>query len=134
MPQMASFPRTQPLEIEHPVHLTEEIEILSPIASEAQPRDYQIDAPGFKFTHQVKVEGTTLRLLYDYQSTNDFVPGDQTALQLEKINEVINLLAYSIKYPQEFGKSNAERAGRTTKTKQAMRPGRGGQPSIPFKR
>ena len=134
LPQMAALPREQPLEIEYPVHVTEEIEILSPIASEAQPRDYRIEAPGFLFTHQVKVEGTTLRLIYDYQSTKDFLTADQTTVQLQKINEVIGLLVYSIKYPQEFGKAGTEKAPDKAKSKTTMLPGRGGLPSIPLKR
>jgi transglutaminase-like putative cysteine protease len=136
--QVSSLPRQQPLEVEHPVHLTEEIEILSPIASEAQPKEYKIEAPAFKFTHQVKVEGTTLRLIYDYKSTSDFVPGDRTAEQLEKINEVVNLLAYSIKYPREFGgaahpKTPKAQAARKPASSAQSRGGRG-QPGVPLKR
>lgn len=128
--QIAALPRSQPLAVEHPVHLTEEIEIHSPIVSEAQPRDYQVSAPAFEFTHQVKVEGHTLRLLYDYKSTSDFVPGDKTATQLQKLNEVLTMLAYSIRYPERFGGEPAKPAS----SKQEKRKGKSPRTFVPPRR
>jgi len=93
--------RNTPLGVTHPVHIRYEIEAILEDGWSISPVHEVIETPAVRFTYDVKAAAKVLTIAYEYETLADHVSADSAAEHVRKINEMRDLLTFSVYAPSD---------------------------------
>jgi transglutaminase-like putative cysteine protease len=80
--------RRQPLAIDHPLWVRQNIDVMLPDEWPVQPSREQITAPGLSYTRQLSRSGATVKYAYELASTRDRVEPTELAQYRKKVQDM----------------------------------------------
>ncbi|MFT5837009.1 MAG: hypothetical protein ACI9ZV_000512 [Candidatus Azotimanducaceae bacterium] len=105
--------RSMPAVQSYPLHFTQLVEVVLPEPGNFEDESHLVETPWFRFENTVTTDANTLSILYDFRNLTRVIPASDYPEYAKKLDEVIDLLGYSIAYidPELIGTSDGGALG-----------------------